>query len=104
DPNELLVSKNGDAGEAFRKLLDEAEPAVPAPSPAALPPADTPPAAPAAASAEVTPPVPARAPPAPAPVAPAPIAGAVTREDGQLVRRMGEVTYRARVYAAQAGR
>ncbi len=26
DPNEVLVSRNGDAGEVFRRLLDEAEP------------------------------------------------------------------------------
>ena len=29
DANELLVSRNGDAGEAFRRLLDAAEPSAP---------------------------------------------------------------------------
>jgi DNA primase len=35
DANDLLVSRNGDAGEAFRQVLDQAEPrpAPPAPSP-----------------------------------------------------------------------
>jgi DNA primase len=40
DPNELLVSRNGDAGDAFRRMLDDAEPRPepePAPAPAPAP-------------------------------------------------------------------
>jgi energy-coupling factor transporter ATP-binding protein EcfA2 len=38
DANELLVSRNGDAGEVFRQVLDAAEPRPPAPE---LPPVET---------------------------------------------------------------
>jgi DNA primase catalytic core len=37
DANELLVSKNGDASDAFRQVLDDAEPKPPAPLPPAAP-------------------------------------------------------------------
>ncbi len=39
DANELLVSRNGDAGEAFRQVLDAAEPQPAPPALASLPPA-----------------------------------------------------------------
>jgi DNA primase catalytic core len=52
DPNEVLVSRNGDAGDVFRSLLDAAEPRAPAPGPSlplgsAASPLSEPPAAPA---------------------------------------------------------
>ncbi len=37
DANELLVSRNGDAGEVFRQLLDAATPASPEPAPSTEP-------------------------------------------------------------------
>lgn len=97
DPNELLVSRNGDAGEAFRKLVDEAEP-----RPAAAP-------VPAAAEPE-PPPASAPAPAAPAPAvaasadAPSSTAAGITREDGQLVLRREGLGYHARVYPLALGR
>ena len=51
DANELLVSRNGDAGRVFRQLLDEAEPRL-APPPAQAPPP----------MAQLPPPVPTSAP------------------------------------------
>ena len=45
DANELLLSRNGDAGEAFRRMLDEAEPR-PEPPPAASPLTEAVPSAP----------------------------------------------------------
>jgi DNA primase len=85
DPNDLLVSCNGDAPEAFRRLLDDAEPR---PRAAAV-------AAPAAEPAGA---------PGPPPVAPEASAAGPQRKDGELVLRRGPVTYRARVHPALAGR
>jgi 5S rRNA maturation endonuclease (ribonuclease M5) len=86
DANELLVSRNGDAGEAFRRILDEAEPR-PGRGPE-----------PVAAAAEV--PVAGEA----AVSAGADAGPAVVRESGQLVFKRQDLTYRARVYAAVLGR
>jgi hypothetical protein len=88
DTNELLVSRNGDAGEVFRKLLDEAEPRPisPGPDPGGLGPR------------------PADA-PSPPPVAdPATGPAVVVREDGQLALNDGDVVYHARAYPAMLGR
>jgi len=41
DANELLVSRNGDASDAFRQVLDDAEPKSLAPQPPAAPPVET---------------------------------------------------------------
>jgi DNA primase len=63
DANELLVSRNGDAGEAFRALLDAAEPRPapflpaslpPAPPPGSLPSSERPAAATAPAEGQLT--------------------------------------------------
>ena len=89
DPNELLVSRNGDAGEAFRRLLDEAEPRPALGGPAG---ADSCPDAPQPAAAGG----------AGADAGPAP--AGISREEGQLVLRRGALTYRARVYPASLGR
>ncbi len=91
DPNELLVSLGGDAGEAFRRMLEEAEPrpeAVSEPAPAAEP------ASAAGAAAPATEPV----------APPAADAAGVTREDGQLILRREGLGYRARVYPLALGR
>jgi DNA primase catalytic core len=93
DANELLVSRNGDAGEAFRRCLDEAEPRV-------GPPCPDPPSAAAA-------PVPApEASTGSASVAGAAVsAAAVSRDDdGQLILARGPLGYRARVYPVLLGR
>jgi hypothetical protein len=75
DPNELLVSCNGNARAVFAKMLDQAEPrpaavAVPAPS---------------------APPSPARP-------------GAVTRDGDALILRRDGLVYQARAYAPLLGR
>jgi hypothetical protein len=91
DANELLVSRNGDAGDVFRKLLDDAGPQPGAPGPTPAGPGDG-------------------AGPGEAPSSPlvadatAPEPAAVTREDGQLVLRNGDVVYQARAYPAMLGR
>jgi 5S rRNA maturation endonuclease (ribonuclease M5) len=62
DANELLVSRNGDAADAFRAVLGAAEPRPPAPPPPAPPPAlasrsplsETPAAAPGASDGSLT--------------------------------------------------
>jgi len=77
DPNELLVSCNGDAPEAFRRILDEAEPRP-------TPPAPPPPSPPVSPLMEGS--------------------GPIVREDGQLVLRREGVVYRVRVAANLAGR
>jgi DNA primase len=87
DANELLVSRNGDAGEVFRKLLDEAEPR---PVPLAPDPAGPGP------GAEEPPPSPTVATPT------GPVAG--TREAGQLVLEDVDVVYQARAYPVMLGR
>jgi len=74
DPNELLVSCNGNAPEAFRRILDEAEPR---PAPPATP-------SPVSPLTEES--------------------GPIAREDGQLVLRREGVLYRVRVAANLAGR
>jgi len=82
DANELLVSRNGDAGEVFRRCLDEAEPRP-----------DPPGAAPGPVSAALL----------SAASAPA-VSSAITSEDGQLILRRGDLVYCARVYPASLGR
>jgi DNA primase len=74
DANDLLVSKDGDAGDAFRQVLDGAEPR-PSVSLAASPP-------PALPSTE----------------------SGISRGDGQLLLRRGETVYHVRVVASTAGR
>jgi hypothetical protein len=86
DANELLVSRNGDAGEALRRCLDEAEPRAGAPG------AD--PALPAAGVSAA-----AQVPGAPEPGV-APLAGA----DGPLTLSRDGVSYHARAYPASLGR
>jgi DNA primase catalytic core len=76
DANELLVSRNGDATEAFRQLLDAAEPRpplVPTPVPVSPPLSETPPA-----------PVPS--------------------SDGPLTLARDGLTYSARVHSTVLGR
>jgi DNA primase len=75
DPNELLVSCNGNAQAVFAKMLHEAEPretvvAVPAPAPSAPPKAD----------------------------------GQIAREGDSLILRRDGIAYTARVYAPLLGR
>jgi DNA primase len=83
DPNELLVSCNGNAQAVFAKMLDEAEPrtapVVPARSEAAKPPQ----------------PEPARGTAA---------SGPITREGDALTLRRNGLAYHARVYAPLLGR
>ena len=81
DANDLLVSRNGDAGDAFRRCLDESEPRV-------GPPRSDPPGA-AGPAAEVS------APPSPA-VSPATGSGLTLSRDG--------LTYSARVQSTLLGR
>ncbi len=92
DANELLVSRNGDASEALRRCLDEAEPRPRRPEPA--PSAAASGAAPGHLSA---PAVPATDAPAAAPAATA------TRDDALTLSREG-VTYHARVHSLLLGR
>jgi 5S rRNA maturation endonuclease (ribonuclease M5) len=86
DANELLVSRNGDAGEALRRCLDEAEPRAGAPG------AD--PRLPAAGVSAAH-----EAPGATEPGV-APLVGA----DGPLSLTSDGVTYQARAYPAALGR
>jgi DNA primase len=83
DANELLVSRNGDAPEAFRRLLEEAEPRATRAASEAVPATAPPDAAPAAA--------------------PAPGAG-IVHQGGQLVLVRDGVTYQARVLPVLLGR
>jgi DNA primase len=85
DANELLVLKNGDAGAAFRRLLEEAEPRA---TRAAASPAMSAEAAPAAAPAAM----------------PAPSAAGIAHQDGQLVLVQDGVVYQARVLPVLLGR
>jgi DNA primase len=97
DANELLVSRNGDAGDIFARVLDEAEPQPPAPS--------TP--EPIATSADTPCPLrdkPVAAEPTIAATTSAASAGGVTREGDQLVLVRDGVTYRARAQAPMLGR
>ncbi len=91
DANELLVSRNGDAGEALRRCLDEAEPRGRGPEPA--PNADPPGAAPGALPA-------VSLPAADAAVVAAP---ATARDDALTLSREG-VTYHTRVHSLVLGR
>jgi DNA primase len=75
DANELLVSRNGDAGQIFRQILD---------------------AAVSAPSARSAPPSPSEALPSPEAVA--------AREDGELTLLRAGLAYRARAYPALLGR
>jgi len=84
DANALLVSRNGDAGEAFRRLLDEAEPRDAAPR-----------RDPAGAGAGAVPA--AEVPGAAAPAAPA-------RQDEPLRLTRDGLTYQARVQSSLLGR
>jgi len=80
DANELLVSRNGDAGEAFRALLDAAEPRpAPAPPPA---PAPTPPPSPD----------------------PSPLSAKPPASEGALVLARAGLTYQAKVHSTLLGR
>jgi len=88
DANELLVSRNGDAGEAFRRCLDEAQPRVGPPSPD---PAD---AAAGAAPADE----------APAAIAAASTASAAASHDGPLTLSRDGLAYSARVVSMLLGR
>src|SRR5262249_48414620 len=83
DPNEVLVSCNGDAGDVFRRMLDEAEPREASPG-----------AAPTGSAA------PAQTVAAPSVAAPS----GVAQGDGQLTLTHDGVTYRARVYPPLLGR
>jgi len=85
DPNELLASRNGDAGEVFRRCLDEAEPR-------ALPPSPDP-----------SRPAPGAVPAAPVP-GPAAASSSAARDGGSLTLSREDRTYRARAYPAQLGR
>ena len=90
DANELLVSRNGDAGEALRRVLDEAEP---------RPSGATAPALPAGAAAAVS----------PAAALPAEPAGAGGRPadpatDGALTLDREGVSYHVRVHSLLLGR
>ena len=77
DPNELLVSCNGNAQSVFSKMLHEAEPRT-----AAVIVPDTPPAT----------------------TAPPPSGHAITREGDSLILRRDGLAYAARVYAPLLGR
>ena len=112
DPNELLVSRNGDAGSVFRRCLDEAEPRAAASVPGlGLGAGGGPgngsrargsgvPAGPLAlgSAQEVLRPLGSAVPERAA------LPGAVSREDEQLVLRRDGLAYRARVYAPLLGR
>jgi DNA primase catalytic core len=76
DANELLVSCNGTAPEAFRRLIEEAEPRASRAEAAVVAPA----------------------------AAPAPAAAGITRQDDQLVLVREGVTYQARVLPVLLGR
>jgi DNA primase/DNA-binding transcriptional ArsR family regulator len=91
DANELLVSRNGDAGEVLRRCLDEAEPRARGPEPA--PSADPPGAGSGALSAA----------PVPATDA-AVVAAASTARDDALTLSHEGVTYHARVHSLLLGR
>ncbi|MCU0293553.1 MAG: CHC2 zinc finger domain-containing protein [Thermoanaerobaculaceae bacterium] len=118
DPNELLVSRNGDAAEAFRRLLDEAEPRPSLePAPAEPEPKDEPapkanlepaalsaPAPPADASAAPAVPLARDVASAVAPGSAVPPPSTVSHADGQLLLQRDGRSYRARVYPALAGR
>ncbi len=92
DANELLVSRNGDAGEALRRCLDEAEPRAEPGAPAVA--ADSPPAGGAAgvlAAAQV-------------PAAPRPGHDAHAAPDGPLTLSRDGVSYQVRALPAALGR
>jgi DNA primase len=94
DANDLLVSRNGDASEVLRRILDEAEPR-PGPE-ATVEPAPAPdPPGPAADH------VPAHQVPGAADPA---VSAATTRDDGQLILRREDRVFRTRAYPAQLGR
>jgi DNA primase len=88
DPNELLVSRNGDAAEAFRRCLDEAEPRGGAPDPDPAQPAAG--AVDAAVSGSVAPAARSSSTPA--------------REDGQIILRREDRVYHARAHPILLGR
>ena len=92
DANELLVSRNGDAGEALRRCLDEAEP-----RPATAPPAVAAHPDPAGAADAVS---------AAAQVPGSPRSGVspAAAADGQLTLQHEGVSYHARVHSLLLGR
>jgi len=102
DANELLVSRNGDAGDVFRRMLDAAEPqpqqaAVNSPHPISLPHAAEGSASLADSASHLS--------EKPAGVAAVvAVAGGVVREGEQLVLVRDSVTYRARVQPVLLGR
>jgi DNA primase len=79
DANELLVSRNGDASDAFRHVLDAAEPRPPAPTPSAPPTAE-------------------------APISPLSENLAPSTSDGPLTFERDGLTYSARVQSTLLGR
>jgi DNA primase catalytic core len=93
DANELLVSRNGDAGEVFRKCLDEAEPRPGAP--VESPPDGDPPRVAAD-------PLPADQ--VPAAVDPRGSVSASAQHDGPLTLCRDGLTYQARTFLASLGR
>jgi DNA primase catalytic core len=88
DPNELLASRNGDAGALLRRCLDEAEPRDDA----------------ARSAAAVSDPGPVPAPEVSSSPAPARPATAAPTDAGQLILARDALTYRVRVYPPQLGR
>jgi len=80
DANELLVSRNGDAGEAFRQVLDEAEPRTVAPALSSPP-----------------------APSVPSPVSP-PLSEKPLASEGSLTLIRDGLRYEARVQSTLLGR
>jgi len=88
DPNQLLVSRNGDATDAFRKLLAEAEPRA-EPSPPVLTTSSTPDPPPCSSPVSL-----------PLSEEPSPVA----HEGEQLVLRKSGLVYRAKPYPVMLGR
>jgi hypothetical protein len=86
DANELLVSRNGDAGEVFKRLLDAAQPEPGGPGPGPVGPG------PGVQDA-----VPLASPPGAGPAS-------VAREGGQLLLKDGDVIYQARACPVMLGR
>jgi len=92
DANDLLVTCNGDAGEAFRRLLDDAEPR---PAAAALAGRADPPRAAGPALPDAAPSAVPRA---------AGLSAAATRDDGQVALSRDGLSYSARVVSTLLGR
>jgi 5S rRNA maturation endonuclease (ribonuclease M5) len=81
DANDLLVSRNGDASDVFRQVLDAAEPRLPAPTPPAPPPAEA----------------------SSSPISETP-AAALGASDGPLALQRDGLSYSARVQSTLLGR